>query len=199
MIDISKINTELEVFSTFTKLYIEATENDQDGIEAIAISSFDKNKHLVNSRYVNIKYIIDDEFIFFTNFLSPKANEFSTHNQVSCIFFWRNTNVQIRIQGIIKKCSESFSDQYFKNRSIEKNALAICSKQSAEIESYSALKNSYLNSLENENCKIRPKYWGGYSIKPYLFEFWRGAPNRLNKRKVYEYDGSEWTNKLLSP
>ena len=94
MIDISKINTELEVFSTFKKYYSEAIENNQDGIEAIAISSLDKDKLLVNSRFVNIKYIIDDELIFFTNFLSPKANEFSTHNQVSCIFFWSNTNVQ---------------------------------------------------------------------------------------------------------
>lgn len=199
MIDISKINTELEVFSTFKKYYSEAIENNQDNIEAIAISSLDKDKLLVNSRFVNIKYITDDELIFFTNFLSPKANEFSTHNQVSCIFFWSKTNVQIRIQGIIRKCSDSFSDLHFKNRSIEKNALAIFSNQSAEIESYSAFKKSYINFLQNENCKKRPKYWGGYRIKPYMFEFWRGDLNRINKRKVYEYDGSEWTNKLLSP
>ena len=41
----------------------------------------------------------------------------------------------------------------------------------------------------------RPSYWGGYSFKPYYFEFWEGQ-NRLNKRTIYKRINSEWTKAI---
>ena len=52
-----------------------------------------------------------------------------------------------------------FSDNHFKSRSIEKNALAISSKQSEEISSYDLVKKNYNNSLNKGNLDKRPEYW----------------------------------------
>ena len=71
-----------------------------------------------------------EEFIFFSNYNSPKAIEFRSHDQISCAIFWSEVNIQIRIKAFIQKTSVSFNNLYFKSRSLEKNALAISSNQS---------------------------------------------------------------------
>ncbi len=45
----------------------------------------------------------------------------------------------------------------------------------------------------------RPDYWGGYSFKPYYFEFWKGDKNRLNKRDKYELNNNVWEHSILQP
>jgi len=30
----------------------------------------------------------------------------------------------------------------------------------------------------------KPKYWGGYRLKPEVYEFWQGQPSRLHDRCV---------------
>ena len=45
--------------------YDKSLQADQKNIDAICISSFSKKNNEVNSRYVNLKYISDKDFIFF--------------------------------------------------------------------------------------------------------------------------------------
>ena len=52
-------------YQLFKKYYDQALKNKQKIIEGIAISSFNKDLDQVNSRYVNLKYIKYDEWIFF--------------------------------------------------------------------------------------------------------------------------------------
>ena len=80
----------------------------------------------------------------------------------------------------------------------EKNILAIISNQSSEINSYQEfLKyNEAFSSLKNKNLN-RPSYWGGYAIEPYQIEFWKGNPNRLNERTLYEKSASgTWSSPI---
>ena len=56
------------VFSILKLKYDEALNNGQKLIEAISISSYNKEINEVESRFVNLKYIINDEFIFFSNY-----------------------------------------------------------------------------------------------------------------------------------
>ena len=61
---ISIIKNELKVYNLFYEKYERALELDQKNIEAIAISSFDAKNNEVDSRYVNLKYIEDQDWIF---------------------------------------------------------------------------------------------------------------------------------------
>jgi pyridoxamine 5'-phosphate oxidase len=179
--------------------YNEAINKNQKFIEAITISSFSKHRNEVNSRYVNLKFINNKEFIFFSNYNSPKANEFIEHDQITALFFWNSINVQIRMKAKIKKTPSEFNQNYFFDRLKEKNALAISSNQSKEINSYNQVKDNYNKSLKNDDLKTCPEFWGGYSFIPYYFEFWEGHKSRLNKREVYEKNDCIWEHFILQP
>ena len=71
----------------------------QKNIEAISISSYNREISEVDSRYVNLKLVTNDEFIFFSNYNSPKASSFNSHNQIAALVYWPSINVQIRMRA----------------------------------------------------------------------------------------------------
>ena len=85
------------------------------------------------------------------------------------------------------------------DRSKQKNALAISSNQSSLISSYNKVIERYENQLNKKNNNQRPKHWGGYSFKPYYFEFWEGHDSRVNKRTVFAHEKSSWRKFTLQP
>ena len=198
MIQFKNLNQEIPYLLLKDK-YNEAIDAGQRGIEAISISSFNKELSMVDSRYVNLKFIINDEFIFFSNYSSPKASAFNSHNQIAALLYWPSINVQIRMKALIKKTSNEFNQKYFVDRSKEKNALAISSNQSNPIDSYNQVKENYNKSVTNDNLKKCPDYWGGYSFTPYEIEFWEGNEYRLNKRNLYRKDNTNWNHFILEP
>ena len=183
----------------FKQKYDEAIDAGQKGIEAISISSYNKGADEVDSRYVNLKFITNDEFIFFSNYDSPKASSFNSFSQIAALLYWPSINVQIRMKAKIKKTSNEYNQKYFFDRSEEKNALAISSNQSKPIDSYNQVKENYNKSLKNDDLKKCPEFWGGYTFTPYYFEFWEGHESRLNKREAYEKNDDSWKHLILQP
>jgi pyridoxamine 5'-phosphate oxidase len=179
--------------------YDEAIAAGQEAIEAISISSYNKEIDEVNSRYVNLKFINDEEFIFFSNYNSPKALAFNSNKQIAALIYWQTINLQIRIKAKIKKTSKEYNQKYFYNRLPEKNALAISSNQSKPISSHEKVIENYNISLKNNDLKLCPKYWGGYSFVPYEIEFWQGNDFRLNKRNLYKKEENTWKHFILEP
>lgn len=181
------------------KYYDKALLSEQLFIEGACISSYDPILNEVDSRYVNLKYIHNDKFIFFSNYESPKAKQFEKSNQISVVIFWSNINIQIRIKAKIKKLSIDLSRAHFKKRSPYKNALSIFSKQSSKINSYEELIQGYNSVLKHQILTECPDYWGGYSFTPYYFEFWEGNENRINKRISFEKSNKKWFSNILQP
>ena len=198
MIKFNNLNQEIP-YLLFKAKYDQAFDADQKGIEAISISSYESKTNEVDSRYVNLKFVTNDEFIFFSNYDSPKASAFNSHNQIAALLYWSSINVQIRMKAKIKKTSNDYNQEYFFNRSKEKNALAISSNQSKLIDSYSQVKENYNKSLQNHDLKKCPEFWGGYSFTPYYFEFWEGHDSRLNKREVFKKIDDSWKHLILQP
>ena len=198
MIQFNNLNQEIP-YQLLKEKYDAAVGADQKGIEAISISSYNKEIAEVDSRYVNLKFITNDEFIFFSNYDSPKASSFISHDQIAVLVYWPSINVQIRIKAKIKRTTDEYNQNYFFNRSEEKNALAISSSQSKPIDSYSQVKENYNKSLKNDDLKKCPEFWGGYSFTPYYFEFWEGHESRLNKREAYEKSDDSWNHLILQP
>ena len=183
----------------FNNYYLDALKANQNNIEAIAISTYDKNTRQVDSRFVNLKFVYDKKFIFFTNYNSPKSSAFSSHNQISALLYWPNINVQIRIKAEISKTSSEYNSSYFDNRTIDKNVLAISSDQSKKIQSYEDVIKKFNHIKENADSLECPNYWGGFSFIPYYFEFWEGHESRINKRRVFEKTNSDWKKYILQP
>jgi len=198
MIKFNNLNNE-RPYIIFREKFNEALEAGQKNIDAICISSFNKDNQEISSRFVNLKMVNHDEFIFFSNYNSPKSKAFDTFNQIAALIYWPSINVQIRMKAKIKKTSNEYNQKYFIHRSEEKNALAISSNQSKIIDSFDKVQENFKKALRKDDLKECPKYWGGFSFTPYEIEFWKGNEFRLNKRNLYRKDNTEWNHFILEP
>jgi len=189
-----------EPYKVFKNLYNESLKAGQKSIEAIAISSYDASIKEVDSRFVNLKKVENQNWIFYSNYESPKAKQFKSHPQISALFYWEKLNIQIRLKAKINILDNSESDIHFMARSDKKNAIAISSNQSKYISSYKKVEENYIKALKDLSLsKKRPQYWGGYYFKPYYFEFWEGHESRINKRLVYKEINSNWEKSIIQP
>ncbi len=186
-------------YKIFKENYSLALKKGQKNIDAISISSYNPSKKEVQSRFVNLKFIDKDEFIFFTNYNSPKAISFDLHNQITALIYWQSTNTQIRLKSLIRKTSQKYNQEYFNKRSAEKNALAISSNQSKEIHSFEDIQKKYDYAKKNKDLSSCPDYWGGYAFTPYEIEFWQGNKFRLNRRDLYLKKDNNWIHSILEP
>ena len=199
MIKLSNLE-ESKPYNLFKEFYKLASLKGQKNIEAIAISSFRRSSNEVDSRFVNLKEIKEDKWIFYSNYNSEKSKDFAEHKQVSVLIFWRKINLQIRIKANIFKLSDSLSDEHFEKRSKYKNALAISSNQSQQINSYQKVIEKYEDTLlKDKLISKRPSYWGGFYFIPFSFEFWEGMEHRLNKRTKFSIDEDGWKKVFLQP
>ena len=101
-------------YQLFHQYYQEAEAANQVLAYAFAVSSYNPSTKIVDSRFVNLKYIDGNDWIFFTNYKGPKAQAFEGHNQISALFNWTATRMQIRIKATIKKIDLIKSDEHFK-------------------------------------------------------------------------------------
>ena len=198
MIELTNLSKE-KPYLLFKFFFDKSLKENQKNVEAICIASYSSFSNEVDARFVNLKFINEKEFIFFSNYESPKSKDFSARDQITAVIYWNSINVQIRMKANIKKTSINFNKEYFEKRDIKKNALAISSNQSRPVESYDHVKQNYNKSLKNDDLKKCPEFWGGYSFTPYYFEFWEGHESRLNKREVYEKSDDSWNHLILQP
>ena len=155
-----------------------------------------------SARTVLLKGIHESGFVFFTNYKSRKGKEIEENPFVSLLFFWKEMERQVRIEGVIKKVSAEESDQYFSSRPRESRIGAWCSPQSSVIENREYLqknKKKYNSLFESEEIP-RPEFWGGYIVVPERMEFWQGRPGRLHDRLLYSLNKNNlWKIERLAP
>jgi len=154
-----------------------------------------------SSRMVLLKRLSDEGLVFFTDYDGKKGQEIINNNKAALNFWWAKTNKQIRIEGICKKVSNKESDDYFHSRPRGSQISALASKQSETLESYEGLleKAKQIES-DNEDKDIkRPDRWGGFVLKPNLFEFWTNQENRLHRRELFTLNEEGWKKSLISP
>lgn len=198
MIEFINISKEAP-YQRFKSEYERAINANQKKVEAISISSYSKLYNEVNSRFVNLKFIKDKSFIFFTNYNSPKSFEFRSHNQIAALIYWENINIQIRIKANIQSADKKLNEKYFETRDKEKNAIAISSNQSKIISNFKQVEENFKKALKSNNLEKCPNHWGGFLFEPYYFEFWQGHHARLNKREVFELNDNEWSSYFIQP
>jgi len=155
-----------------------------------------------SARIVLLKGIRNNGFIFFSNYQSRKGRQIADNPFVSLVFFWKELERQVRIEGNIARISDKESDEYFSTRPLESRIGAWSSPQSEVIMSREILEKNVADYSEKFGTQHipRPPHWGGYIVTPVLVEFWQGRPGRLHDRLQYSLDANAgWKIERLAP
>ena len=154
----------------------------------------------IRQRFVLLKGVSEDGFVFFTNYNSDKAAALAQNDRSSMLFPWNELDRQVSVSGKVEKIAESESDAYFAARPRASQIAAWTSQQSQPIASRGALEAQYQATLERfDGSDVpRPPHWGGFRLVPERSEFWQGGEDRLHDRFVYQYTNG-WSRIRLQP
>ena len=154
----------------------------------------------IRQRFVLLKGVSEDGFVFFTNYNSDKAAALAQNDRSSMLFPWNELDRQVSVSGKVEKIAESESDAYFAARPRASQIAAWTSQQSQPIASRAALEAQYQATLErfDGGDVPRPRHWGGFRLVPERIEFWQGGEDRLHDRFVYQYTNG-WSRLRLQP
>ncbi|CAI0447939.1 unnamed protein product [Linum tenue] len=174
-------------FVQFRRWFDEAVEAGLKEPNAMGLSTVGKDGK-PSSRMVLLKGFDQDGFVWYTNYESQKAHQLSENPRASLLFYWDGLNRQVRVEGSVQKVSEEESEQYFHSRPRGSQIGAIVSKQSSVIPGRQVLYEEHKELQEKfSDGSVIPKpiNWGGYRLRPELFEFWQGQQSRLHDRLQY--------------
>ena len=191
------LNSPFEKFESWLK---EAQKKESSYPEAFSLSTLGEDS-FPTSRTVLLKLHDRKKFTFFTNYNSKKSTDLFKHPKAHILFYWKETQKQIRIKGTIQKASKEVSDKYWEGRPLDSRLNTVLSQQSQSIPEGFDYKKAFdeLKAQHPESI-ARPEHWGGLEITPNHFEFWEEGEFRWHKREVYSLtEGSVWQSDKLFP
>ncbi len=188
-------------FTQFNFWWDDAVKSELEEVNAMTLATA-STAGIPSARIVLLKSVSDEGFVFFTNYGSQKGNELAQNPNACLVFFWKELERQIRISGKVEKVSADESDEYFNSRPEGSRIGAWASPQSSVIPSRALIEENitkYVNQFSGGEI-TRPTHWGGYIVKPEIFEFWQGRPSRLHDRIQYSnLQAGGWKIERLAP
>lgn len=158
--------------------------NGQPSIRTVLLKSFDKNG-----------------FVFYTNYTSKKGKQLEENNKIALLFWLREQERQVIIEGSVSKIPYEENSIYFHSRPRDSQLAAKVSNQSSSIKDRATLEELFETQkalFENKEIPLKES-WGGYLVVPTLFEFWQGRANRLHDRIQYKVEDNNWKLERLMP
>ncbi len=154
-----------------------------------------------SARVTLLKGFDEHGFVFYTNFESRKGQDLAANPYAALVFYWHDLGRQVRIEGPVERVPEEEAVDYFESRPLGSRIGAWASPQSRPIADRSELESLAHDAEARFNGSEVPKppHWGGYLVVPERIEFWKGRPNRLHDRFVFERDGDGWKVGRIAP
>ncbi|OSZ81870.1 pyridoxamine 5'-phosphate oxidase [Chitinophagaceae bacterium IBVUCB1] len=187
-------------FSFFHKWFDDAHKADAEEVNAMTLATVNAAGK-PHARIVLLKGLDEKGFVFFTNYNSEKGRDISENPHVSLVFFWKELERQVCIEGMAEKVSEAESDEYFMSRPAGSRLGAWSSPQSTIIADRSILEENYTRYASQYGDDIpRPQHWGGYRVIPTTIEFWQGRSSRMHDRIQFTRSSNgNWLKNRLAP
>ncbi len=189
-----------DAIGQFTKWWQEALDSQIEEVNAMTLATATPDGK-PSARVVLLKGYDEKGFVFFTNYNSNKGKQIAENPFVCLVFFWKELERQVRIEGTISRVSAEESDAYFVSRPVGSRIGAWASPQSKVIPKRQVIEENVVELEKSFGGKEidRPPFWGGYRVRPLVVEFWQGRSSRLHDRFQYTLEEGGWKIERLAP
>jgi pyridoxamine 5'-phosphate oxidase len=189
-------------FSFFRQWFDEAERSAIDDVNAMTLATAD-GEGMPHARVVLLKGLDVQGFTFFTNYESAKGHHLMHNPRAALVFYWKELERQVRIEGLVEELSMDESDAYFASRPKGSRIGAWASPQSTVIADRRILEERvehFAGQYPGEEVP-RPSFWGGYRVLPLCIEFWQGRASRLHDRIRFRREAlnDPWERERLAP
>ncbi len=189
-------------FRQFAVWYADAEIATEDKAAAMVIATATPDGR-PSARVVLLRGVDERGFVFFTNYESRKGHELAENPHAAGLFYWRELDRQIRVEGPTTQIPPDESDAYFAQRPRGHQVGAWASPQSTPIADRAALQVRFDEAearfADDGRPMPRPEFWGGYRLAPETFEFWQNRADRLHDRVRYTHRDDGWVIERLAP
>jgi pyridoxamine 5'-phosphate oxidase len=189
-------HAERDPLKQFGAWFEEATNAGLRVPEAVALATA-TGEGAPSARMVLLKDFGERGFVFYSNYESRKGRELAANPRAALLFYWDPLRRQVRIEGEVGRLPAAESAAYFRTRPPGARLSAWASRQSDVVESRAALEDE-VERLRGRELDA-PPHWGGYLLRPSVFEFWQHREDRLHDRLRYRRDGNLWVLERLAP
>jgi pyridoxamine 5'-phosphate oxidase len=189
-------HAERDPLRQFAAWFEEATEAGLRVPEAVALATA-TGEGAPSARMVLLKDFDERGFVFYSNYESRKGRELDANPRAALLFYWDPLRRQVRIEGGVERLPAEESAAYFRTRPLGARLSAWASRQSEVVESRAALEDA-VERLHGRELDV-PPHWGGYVLRPRVFEFWQHRDDRLHDRLRYRREGDGWVRERLAP
>ena len=195
-VELLEQHADLDPLRQFGIWFREATESGSQVPEAVALATATP-AGAPSARMVLLKEFGERGFVFFSNYESRKGRELEANPRAALLFYWDSLRRQVRIEGEVERVSREESDAYFRSRPSGARLSAWASRQSEVVGSREELEHA-VGEMRGQELET-PAHWGGYLLRPDLFEFWQHREDRLHDRLRYRREGDAWVRERLAP
>lgn len=173
---------------------------------AVCISTIDPDGY-PTGRFVDLKAVTQDGFIFCTSHDSAKGQHLKRNPKIALTVWWDHIGHQVRVIGQAEAIDDKLAQLHWKTRHKEAQLTTTAFQQSealaAEVELHTRIEQ--VSALYRDIEVPKPSTWGGYLIRPHSIEFLTFKEDRLHLRELYtantaitDIEGA-WNCRLLQP
>ncbi len=190
----------VDPIARFRRWFAEASRARVPLPEAIALATVSAAGR-PSVRFVLLKQVDRDGFVFFTDGGSRKGRELARNPYVSFACYWDRIGKQVRVEGRVEPVTPDEADAYWATRPRGSRLAASSSSQSRPLATRSVLVRRWhqLQRRHVGGVVPRPHAWMGYLIVPTAIEFWTRGKDRLHHRELFRRGRTGWRRRLLQP